>query len=127
MPMPKAKKSRGGPTIPSNRRPSWLASGRVREDVIDAAAKHLHLRGYFGINLAELDEAVRLTIGEADCDPFDSDLVSTLGGCYTNKQQIAIDFLERVLDGARNEALVAVAEALKKSTHPQYADVNAVH
>jgi hypothetical protein len=101
----------------------WRVGNTVDKDVVQAAAKHLHLRGYFGINLAELDEAVRLSIGQGDCDPFALD-IPMLCDCYTSKQQIAVDFLKGLFEEARKDALEALGEKLKQSKHPS--DVNAV-
>jgi hypothetical protein len=84
----------------------------IRPQVVNAAARHLHVRGYTGVNLAEVDEAVRLSLGQADFDPFQAN-VPNLTDLFTNKQQIFVEFLKGLLDEARGQALDTLTEALK--------------
>jgi hypothetical protein len=76
----------------------------MRPQVIDAAARHLHLRGYSNVNIAELDEAVRLSLGQADLDPF-APGVPNLMDLFSNKQQIFVAFLKALLEDSRVQAL----------------------
>jgi len=95
-------------------RPQRWTTDEMRPKVIDAAARHLHLRGYSNVNIAELDEAVRLSVGQADLDPFEPE-VPNLSDLFSNKQQIFLEFLKALLEDARVEALDTLTQSLKTS------------
>lgn len=93
-------------------RPRSWTENDMRPRVVEAAARHLHLRGYSNVNIAELDEAVRLNLGQTDFDPFDPG-VPNLTDLFSNKQQIFVAFLKGLLEDARVQALDTITEALK--------------
>lgn len=79
---------------------------------VRAAAKHLHVRGFFGVNMAELDEAVRLTLGQGHCDPFESPAQSLFAD-FDSKEALVVAFLEGLLDDAVKQALDLVGQKIK--------------
>ena len=89
----------------------WKAPDAKR-DIAWTAAKFLHLRGYSGANLAEVEEAVRFELDEEDVDGFAMS-ANRLADVFPTKQQIFTQFLEGVLDEAVDHALEVVTKQLE--------------
>ena len=98
-------------TPPADRQ--WNAPSN-RPTVVDTAARFLHMRGYSRVNFAEVDEAVRLELDQADLDPF-ADNVPKLADLFSSKQEIFTTFLNGVLAEAVDQAFNTLSRQLEQA------------
>jgi hypothetical protein len=97
----------------------WHAPGN-KPKVVETAARFLHTRGYSKVNLAEVDEAVRLELDQADLDPFGKN--PKLADLFSTKQEIFTTFLNGLLGEAVDQGFNTLSKQLEQARPGQGID-----